>query len=209
TGETSDQCVEAFRNELAMLHDKWRQAPTMPEKRLRALDIDGTARRLRERGHPPPLPPWAPTQAARLAQAPPPLGPQPSESEVRALVETLTRAEQAIRRQIASKRSSAEEARKALRQANKEARKALKQHDSGRFERARQQRQERRKNRAIEARHLRIADAYGSALLAVVEARRAYEQVLTAMQQAGRPVQPGEVPMADTARILARRADQV
>ncbi|MFG1945200.1 hypothetical protein [Nonomuraea sp. NPDC048826] len=203
---TRDDCVVARLNELEMLADKWRQAPTMPEKRLLAIDIDGVARRLRAAGHPTPQPPWAPTQATRPQQAPPLPSAQAPESEVRALVEALTRAEEAIGRQIKAKTDSAEAARKEAVQAARRARKARKQHDQGRFERARKARQESRTHRATHARHLRIAQAYGPALAHVTEARKAYEQFLAAARQAGRTPQPGEVSMADIARSLATRA---
>ncbi|MEV6033827.1 hypothetical protein AB0L65_21915 [Nonomuraea sp. NPDC052116] len=199
-------CVRAWFNELAFLADKWHRAQTLPEKRLIAVDIDGVARQLREHGQTPPLPPWAPTQGTRPSLAPPLPGPNPSAEDVQAIIDALVQAEQALKIQIQSKTNSAEEARKKARQATRDARKALKQHDQGRFERARKARQENRAHRATQARHTRIAKAYGPALAQATQTRKAYEQLLSAMRRTGAPTQPGEVGMASIARSLAAEA---
>ncbi|MET7333765.1 hypothetical protein [Nonomuraea sp. NPDC005650] len=201
-----DACVPARLNELAYLADKWHRAQTLQEKRLLAVDIDGVARELRERGHTPPVPPWAPTQDTRQSLAPPLLGANATAEDVQAVIDALVQAEQSLKIQIRSKTESAEEARKKARQATREARKALKQHDQGRFERARKARQENRVHRATQARHTRIAQAYAPALARAEQTRKAYEQVLSAMRLAGRPAQAGEVPMASIARSLADKA---
>ncbi|MFG6197056.1 hypothetical protein ACFKCF_32585, partial [Nonomuraea sp. JJY05] len=203
---TQDACVSAFHNELSLLAGKWHQAQTLPEKRLLAVDIDGVARQLRERGQTPPLPPWAATQGTRPSLATPLLGPNPSLEDVQAVIDALVQAEQALQIQIRSKTDSAEAARKKARQATRQARKALKQHDRGRFERARKARQENRAHRATQARHTRIARAYGPALAQATQTRKTYEQLLSAMRRAGPPSRPGEVGMASIARSLATEA---
>ena len=139
---TRDMCAAAQLNELAFLAEKWRQAPTLGEQRRLAVDFDGVARQLSERGHTPPLPPWAPTQATRTQQAPALPGDNPHPYQVRAVAEALAEAEKALRKQIQHKMDNAEEARKKARKATRAARKAKNQHDSGRFERARKARQE-------------------------------------------------------------------
>ncbi|MFI7129672.1 hypothetical protein ACIBQ1_28510 [Nonomuraea sp. NPDC050153] len=201
-----DACVPARLNELAYLADKWHQAQTLQEQRLLAVDIDGVARELREHGHTPPAPPWAPTQGTRQSLAPPLPGANPTAEDVQAVIDALVQAEQALKIQIRSKTESAEEARKKARQATREARKALKQHDQGRFERARKARQENRVHRATQARHTRIAQAYAPALAQAEQTRKAYERLLSAMRLAGRPAQFGEVGMASIARSLATEA---
>lgn len=187
-------------DELTVLTEKWRLARSLPEKRLIAVGIDGVNRRLRQLGHIPPSPPWAPTQDVRPRQAPAVIGENPAATEVRAVIEALVRAEQALNDQIGAKRTTAKEARKEARKAIERARKELKQHDQGRFERAREARKENRAHRATEARHTRIAEAYKPALKQATQARRAYQELLSAMSE---PAAPGET---GTAEIAASRA---
>ncbi|MEV4112227.1 hypothetical protein [Nonomuraea sp. NPDC049695] len=203
---TRDACVAAQRNELSLLTEQWHQAQTLQEKRLLAVDIDGVMRQLSDRGHTPPLPPWAPSQATRPRHAPPLLGANPTAADVRAVIDALTQEEAALEKQVQAKKKSAEEARKQARKATKEARKAKNQHDQGRFERARKARQENRAHRATAARHTRIAQSYDAALTEARQARQAYERMLSAMNLAARPTRPGEVGMASIARSLATEA---
>ncbi|MEV0232510.1 hypothetical protein [Nonomuraea sp. NPDC050786] len=208
---TRDACVDAQRNELSLLTEQWHEAQTLHEKRRFAIDIDGVMRELSKRGHTPPLPPWAPTQATRPRHAPPLPGARPTAEDVRAVIDALIQEEAALEKQIQAKKNSAQEARKQARKATKEARKAKNQHDQGRFERARKARQENRAHRATAARHTRIAQSYGAVLVEAREARQAYERMLAAMSLAARPARPGEVGMASIARsqeIDARRHHQ-
>ncbi|MFC4116810.1 WXG100-like domain-containing protein [Nonomuraea zeae] len=205
-GPTQNACLPAQLNELAFLAEKWRQATTVPEQRLLAVDIDGLARKVREHGETPPLPPWAPQQATRSQQAPDLLGDNPAAQEVRKVIAALEGAEHAIQQQIAAKTASAEEAGRNARKATRQARRAQKQHDQGRFERARKARQQNRSHRATQARHARIAAAYEAALTEATRARQAYEQLLAAMSQAGRPAQYGEVGMDAIAARLSAEA---
>ncbi|GAA4520771.1 hypothetical protein [Nonomuraea ferruginea] len=203
-----DACVDARLNEMAMLADKWDNAPTMPEKRLLALDIDGVARALRDSKHTPPLPPWAPKQGTRRQHTPPLPEGRPSAEEVASIIDTLTKAEQDLQVQVTALRASAAEEREQALNSTQEARKALRQHDSGRFERARAARKEHVLHRAAQRRHLRIAKAYESALTRATESRQSYEQLLSALQQAPRPNHRGEPGPAKSARrieALARR----
>ncbi|NUP69287.1 MAG: hypothetical protein HOW71_44775, partial [Nonomuraea sp.] len=207
TGEpTRDACAQAQLNELAFLAEQWHQAQTLQEKRLLAVDIDGVARQLTERGHTPPAPPWTPTQAARPRRTPQLPGDHPTPQDVRALIDQLKQAEQALKEQVAAKRASAEEARVEARKATRAARKARNQHDEGRFERARGARQENRAHRATQARHARAADAYDAALAEATRARQTYEQLLTAMGQPGAATRFGEVGMGAIAESLAATA---
>ncbi|MGP3911077.1 WXG100-like domain-containing protein [Nonomuraea sp. 10N515B] len=203
---TQDACVPAFYNELSLLAGKWHQAQTLAEKRLLAVDIDGVARRLRERGHTPPLPPWAPAQATRPRHAPALPGEGLSADDVRAVIDALVRAEQDLQLQITTKTDSAKEAGEEARKAARNSVQARMQHDQGRFERARKARQEIRKHRATRARHIRIAEANAIALAQATQARKAYERLLAAMSQAGRLALPGEVGMATIAQSLEAEA---
>ncbi|MFC4010203.1 hypothetical protein ACFOY2_23450 [Nonomuraea purpurea] len=205
---TQDACVAAQVNEMAYLADNWRRAQTMQEKRLLAIDIDGLSRQLRKRGQTPPLPPWVPTQAVRPAHAPPvPTGP-PTAEQVETIIEALRRAEQAIDAQVASKRAGAQAAADEARTAEEAADKAQGQHDQGSSERARKAREDVRKHADTQARHTRIADAYEAVKPQATQAREAYERLLAAMRQAGRPAQYGEVSMASIAASLVDRARQ-
>ncbi|MEV4363406.1 hypothetical protein [Nonomuraea sp. NPDC049625] len=203
---TQDACVPAFYNELSLLAGKWHQAQTLPEKRLLAVDIDGVARKLHERGHTPPLPPWAPGQTARPSHAPALPGEHPSTHEVQDVINALIEAEHALQKQISAKKDSAKEAGKQARKAARDAVKARMQHDQGRSERARKARQEMRTHLATQKRHSRIAQAYAPALAEATKARKVYEQLLAAMRQPGGPTQPGEVGMAAIARSLEAEA---
>ncbi|MEV4547728.1 hypothetical protein [Nonomuraea wenchangensis] len=208
TEATTDLCVDAQLNELALLTEKWHQAPTLQEKRLLAVDIDGLSRKLALRGQVLPPPPWAPTQGTRAQQTPPLPGTNPTIQQVRDILQTLAQAEQQLQLQITAKQRSAEEARVEARQATRRAKKALKQHDEARFERARKARQENRVHRATQARHTRIAEAYGAALEQATLTREAYERALKAMTYAaqGRPTPPGDVPIATVAGWQTARA---
>ncbi|MGW5159361.1 WXG100-like domain-containing protein [Nonomuraea wenchangensis] len=208
TEATEDMCVAAQLNELAFLSEKWHAAPTLQDKRLLAVDIDGLSRQLALRGQTLPPPPWAPTQATRTLQTPPLPGENPTIQQVRDTLQALEHAEQQLQLQIAAKKQSAEEARVQARKATRQARKALKQHDEARFERARKARQENRVHRATQARHTRIAEAYRAALEQATETRQAYERALKAMTYAaqGRPTPPGDVPVATVAGWQTARA---
>ncbi|TMR14399.1 hypothetical protein ETD86_28695 [Nonomuraea turkmeniaca] len=206
---TQDACVAARFNELAFLTHKWRQAPTLQEKRLLAVDIDGVARELSGRGHTPPLPPWAPTQATRPQRTPALPGDHSSAQDVQSVIDALVQAEQAIQQQIDAKRSSRDAAREQAKQATRRKRKALRQHDQGRFKRAGDARQEHQAHRATQKRHTRIANAYATALARAMKARLAYEQVLAAMNQAGGPTQPGEVNMTTVSKSLTAKATRL
>ncbi|MEV4288631.1 hypothetical protein AB0K40_24240 [Nonomuraea bangladeshensis] len=208
TEATTDLCVDAQLNELALLTEKWHQAPTLQEKRLLALDIDGLGRKLALRGQTLPPPPWAPTQATRTPQTPPLPGTNPTLQQVSDTLDALRRAEQQLQLQITAKQQSAEEARVEARKATRQAKKALKQHDEARFERARKARQENRVHRATQARHTRIAEAYSAALLRATATRLKYEQALSAMRYAaqGPATPPGGVPHATLAQSLTAEA---
>ncbi|MFI9597154.1 hypothetical protein [Nonomuraea sp. NPDC052265] len=206
---TQDMCAQAQLNELAFLAEQWHAAQTPQEQRLLALDIDGVSRQLAERGHTPPLPPWAPTQASRPSHAPPLPNGRPSRSELSGVIEAFERAEQALKEQIAAKRKSAEEAKEAIRKARQEARKADRQHDQGHTERARKARQESRNHRATRERHTRIADAYEAALREATRTRRTYQQLLMALNEIENPSAPaGPVGMRPVAERLANQVLQ-
>ncbi|MFI7105969.1 hypothetical protein ACIBK9_06655 [Nonomuraea sp. NPDC050227] len=204
---TQDMCAQAQLNELAFLAEQWHAAQTPQEQRLLALDIDGVSRQLTERGHTPPLPPWAPKPGSRPTHAPPVPQGRPAREELPAVIDALQRAEQALQEQIAAKRKSAEEAKEAIRKARQEARKADRQHDQGHAERARKARQESRTHRATRERHTRIADAYEVALREATRTRQTYQQLLTALNEIENPSAPaGPVGMRP---VAARLADQV
>ncbi|MEZ7125961.1 hypothetical protein ACBR40_11530 [Nonomuraea sp. AD125B] len=205
---TEDLCVPAQLNELAFLSEKWHQAPTVQEKRLLAVDIDGLSRQLALRGQTLPPPPWAPTQATRAQHTPPLPGKNPTIQQVRDILQTLAQAEQHLQLQIAAKEQSAEEAGEQARQKSEAAKKALEQHDEARFERARKALQEVLVHQATQARHTRIAEAYSAALEQAKETRQAYEQALQAMTYAakGRPTPPGDVPVATVAQWVTAKA---
>ncbi|MFI6739817.1 hypothetical protein ACIBI9_43425 [Nonomuraea sp. NPDC050451] len=203
---TQDACVPAFYNELSLLAGKWHQAQTLPEKRLLAVDIDGVARKLSERGHTPPLPPWAPGQSTRPSHAPALPGEHPSTQEVQDVINALIEAEHALQKQINAKKDSAKEAGKEARKAARDSVQARMQHDQGRSVRARTARKEMRKHLATQRRHSRIAQAYAPALAEATKARKTYEQLLAAMNQPGGPTRPGEVGMAAIARSLEAEA---
>ncbi|MFF0774883.1 hypothetical protein ACFYUK_38780 [Nonomuraea wenchangensis] len=195
-------CIPAKLNELAMLIEQWHLAPTIQEKRLLALDIDGLARDLARHGASLPPSPWTATQAVRPQRTPPSPGPDPTIDQVRDTLQALVRAEHDLKLQIAAMEQSAEKARVEARQATRRAKKALKQHDEARFERARTARQDNRKHRATQARHTRIAKAYSAALKQATLTREAYQRALEAMTYAaqGRPTPPGAVPAATVAQ---------
>ncbi|MEU6711260.1 hypothetical protein ABZ897_07225 [Nonomuraea sp. NPDC046802] len=205
---TQDACVAAQFNEMAYLTDSWHRAQTMQEKRLLAIDIDGLSRQLRRRGQTPPLPPWVPAQAERPAHAPLVPTDTPTADEVEATIEALRRAEQTIDAQVASKRAGAQKAAEEARKAEEAAEKAQNQHDQGSSERARKSREDVRQHADTQARHTRIADAYEAMKPQATQARQAYERLLAAMRQAGRPAQYGEVSMASIARSLVDPARQ-
>ncbi|MEV4837220.1 hypothetical protein AB0K05_22035 [Nonomuraea sp. NPDC049486] len=186
-----DHCVTARLNEMALLSDKWHNAPTAQEQRLLAIDIEGVAQELRKHGQTPPARPWAPTQATRKRHAPPLPQGRLSDDDVRELITTLAKAKQELQLQITAKETSAAEAREAALKATADARKALRQHDSGRFERARQARKESRNHRATQRRHLRVAKAYERALSRAEQAEQTYARLLAARQQPLRPNQHG------------------
>ncbi|MDA0638679.1 hypothetical protein OUY22_35165, partial [Nonomuraea sp. MCN248] len=206
-----DACVDARFNELAMLTDQWHNAPAWPDKRLLAVEIDGVNRDLLGRGHTPPLPPWAPTQEIRRRHAPPLPEGRPSIDEVQAVIDTLTRAEQELRAQIAAKTASAAQAREEALKSTQEARKALRQHDSGRIERARKARKAHLQHRVTQRRHLRIAKAYETALVRAGQSRQAYEQLLSSLRRAPAPNHLGQLTPPKSARraeAAARRRHQ-
>ncbi|RSM98641.1 hypothetical protein DMB42_43570 [Nonomuraea sp. WAC 01424] len=205
---TQDMCAQAQLNELAFMAEQWRQARTPQEQRLLALDIDGVSRQLAERGHTPPLPPWAPAQASRPTQAAPLPNALPTQEELPGVIDALKRAEQTLKDQVAAKRKTAEEAGEAAAKSRIEARKADRQLDQGHEERARKARQETRNHRATQQRHTRIADAYEAALQEATRARQEYEQLLMARRQIGRPQARGEVSIEFTVARLAAQATQ-
>ncbi|MFI7469003.1 hypothetical protein [Nonomuraea sp. NPDC049646] len=203
---TQDMCAQAQLNELAFLAEQWQAAPTPQEQRLLALDIDGVSRQLSDRGHTPPLPPWAPKPGSRPTHAPPLPQGRPAREELPAVIDALKRAEAAMQEQIDAKRKSAEEAKEAIRKSRQEARKADRQHDQGHAERARKARAESRTHRATRERHTRIADAYEVALREATRTRKTYEQLLTALNEIENPSAPaGPVGMRPVAERLANQ----
>ncbi|MGN9783543.1 hypothetical protein ACTMTF_19065 [Nonomuraea sp. ZG12] len=175
---TQDECLPARLNEHAFLSEQWKQATTLPEKRLLAVDIDGVARDIALRGHPEPSPPWAPPQAERPPHAPPLTDGIPSRLQMEEAVDAFTGTEERLRKEIATLEQRAEEAAATAQQFSKGARRAYRQRDAGRYERARTARKEVRRQQATQKRHERIADAYRTALGQAEEARKSYEEAL-------------------------------
>lgn len=177
--ETRDECLTARRNEHAFLTEQWKQASTLAEKRLLAVDIDGVAREIAQRGHPEPPPPWAPVQATRPSHAPPlPEGRSPSRQQLEEAIDAFTRAEDGLRKQIAASEERAEAAAAEAARSLKDARRASRQRDAGKYERARKARQQMRAHRAAQDRHNRIAEAYRIALDQAKRARESYDEAL-------------------------------
>ncbi|MEV4398463.1 hypothetical protein [Nonomuraea sp. NPDC049607] len=201
---TQDMCAQAQLNELAFMAEQWHAAQTPQEQRLLALDIDGVSRQLIERGHTPPLPPWAPKPGTRPTYAPQLPQGRPSQEELPAVIDALQRAERALKEQVDAKRKTAQEAQQAARDANKKMRKAQRQHDQGRQARATAARKEALQQRATRRRHNRIADAYEAALREATRTRQTYQQLLTAMNEIQNPSAPnGPVSMRSVAERLA------
>ncbi|YCK33819.1 hypothetical protein ACNF49_06875 [Actinomadura sp. ATCC 39365] len=206
---TQDMCAQAQLNELAFLAEQWHAAQTPQEQRLLALDIDGVSRQLSERGHTPPLPPWAPKPGSRPTHAPPVPQGRPAREELPAVIDALKRAEAALQEQIDAKRKTAQEAQEAARKSTKEMRNAKRKRDQGRHERAAAARKEARNQQATRNRHTRIADAYEAALRQATRTRQTYEQLLTAMNEIENPSAPsGPVGMRHVAERLANQVLQ-
>ncbi|MFI7450722.1 hypothetical protein ACIBQX_24720 [Nonomuraea sp. NPDC049714] len=176
--ETRDDCLPARLNEHAFLTEQWKQATTLADKRVLAVDIDGVARDIAQRGHPEPSPPWAPSQAARPPHAPPLPDPSPSRQQMEEALDAFAEIQEQLRTQIATSEQRAEAAAAEARQASKDAKKAAKQHDMHKAERVRQARKALRGHRAAQARHNRIAESYRTALDQARRARRLYDVAL-------------------------------
>ncbi|MFC7036462.1 hypothetical protein [Nonomuraea rubra] len=212
THPTGDECVPARLNELAYLTGQWEQAPTMPEKRLLALDIDGVLHDLRARGVTPPPPPWATgpqTERAGLDLTRP--GPDATPEEIRALARRFEAAEKTLRQLRDGKRESAKQAGKDARDADEKAEKAGKEQDSGARLRADTAEAEARRLRDQQGRHIRARAAYSAALKQATQARQAYERyarLLAALPQAPAATQPGQLGVASIAAATAAEARQ-
>ncbi|WP_043635283.1 hypothetical protein [Nonomuraea candida] len=207
SGRTRNACVPARLNELAFLTGEWRSAATMPEVRRLAVDIDGVRRELREHGHTPPPAPWE-AQGERPTHAPPAPDEHADGEAVRSVIAALRTAEETLERQVDAYTTSAEKAGTQAAEARHTARQARKDRDDGRFGRARAARREARGHRAAQERHTRIAQSYAAALREVTEARKAYERLLTALNQAGRYPRAGEVSMSAIATSLRAEAKE-
>ncbi|MEV0617734.1 hypothetical protein AB0I81_30740 [Nonomuraea sp. NPDC050404] len=201
-----DDCVPARRNELAYLTEQWRRAATLPEQRRLAVDIDGVRRELIRHGDTPPPPPWAPAPDERRTNAPAVPGAQASADDVRSVIASLERAEQALKQRVKAKEASAKKAGEQEAESRRTARSTVSRRDSGAAERARKAEKEADGHRDTRERHTEVAKAYAAALAEATEARRAYERLLSAIEQSATPARPGQVSMADIARSLTPAA---
>ncbi|WP_406675250.1 hypothetical protein WBK31_17520 [Nonomuraea sp. N2-4H] len=209
--EVRDECVTARRNERVLLIEQWENAPTMPEKRQKAIDIDGLDAELRARGAEVPPPPWAvgPDDVRTGFDIP-----RPSEDvdELRRAAEQLSTVEKALRHLLKAHVAIAQEAAKDAEEAEKKAETAGRDKDSGADIRATTAAEDARAGRDKQARNERIAAVYANAVNASIAARVAYERYARLLAappgSLGPSLHPGQPTMADLIRQARREAEK-
>ncbi|MFG1694884.1 hypothetical protein [Nonomuraea sp. NPDC049309] len=199
----TDECVTARRNERVLLLEQWENAPTMPEKRQKAIDIDGLDADLRARGAEVPPPPWTigPDHVRTGFDIP-----SPSEGidELHQAAAQLTTAEEALRRLEKAHVVIAQQAARDAEEAEGKAETAGRDKDSGAEARAMTAAEDARAARDKQARNERIAAMYGNAVNASIAAREAYERYARLL--AAPPVSLGPHPAQPTLTDLIGHA---
>ncbi len=224
-----DGCVPARLNEHAWLVHEWQNATSPGERLSIQVDLDGVARDLREHGQTPPPAPWGVTPPVRQAHAPAvadaalaalrglvedPAGvrtelaklAEPHLAELGRVVEDLTRAEEELKKQKESHEDTARKAEEAANAAKDKAGEIAAMRDRGKEARKANQEKEEAQNRAKQARHLRIAEAYAKASERAEAARKAYVQVAGLVRLVATSSNPQETSLA-TSRLNSLLAD--